>query len=70
MADRRTLNLLAAILCGIGSVAALVDGLRAGGFRTPGSRASVMSGLFGTIGSIAWAASAQQDRRQAHADHT
>ena len=69
VADRQTLNLLAAILCGIGSAAALFDGLRAGGFRTPGARASVLSGLFGTIGSIAWAASAYQDRQQAHADH-
>lgn len=66
--DRQTLNLIAAILCGLGSAAALVDGLRAGGFRTPSSRASVLSGLFGTIGSIAWAVSAFQDRQESRGE--
>ena len=66
--DRQTLNLIAAVLCGVGSAAALVDGLRSGGFRTSSSRASVMSGLFGTIGSIAWAVSAFQDRQESRGE--
>ena len=63
--DRQTLNLLAAVLCGVGSLAALADGLSSGGFGNRASRAGVLSGLFGTIGSIAWAVSAFQDRQEA-----
>jgi hypothetical protein len=62
--DRQTLNLLAAVLCGSGSLAALADGLASGGLRIPGGRASVGSGVFGTIGSVAWAISAYQDRQE------
>jgi hypothetical protein len=50
--DGKTLNLLAAVLCGIGSLAALV---------AADSRSAKMSGFFGLIGSFAWAASAYQD---------
>lgn len=66
--DRQTLNLLAALLCGVGSLAALADGLSSGGWRKGASRASVLSGLFGTIGSIAWAISAYQDRQESRGD--
>lgn len=59
--DRQTLNLVGAVLCGIGSAAALVDGLSSGGFGNRASRAGILSGLFGTIGSAAWAVSAYQD---------
>lgn len=65
--DRQTLNLIAALLCGVGSLAALIDGLASGGLRR-GSRASVLSGLFGTIGSVAWAVSAYQDRQEARGE--
>lgn len=65
--DRHTLNFVAAVLCGVGSIAALSDGLASGGWRR-GARASVLSGIFGTIGSIAWAASAYQDLQAARAD--
>jgi len=50
--DRRTLNLIAAVLCGIGSIATLLEAR---------SARSVASGLFGLVGSAAWAASAYQD---------
>ena len=63
--DRQTLNLLAAVLCGVGSLAPLPDGLWSGGCDNRASRAGVLSGLFGTIGSIAWAVSAFQDRQEA-----
>lgn len=66
--DRQTLNLVAAVLCGVGSLAALVDGLSSGGFGNRASRAGVLSGLFGTIGSVAWAVSAFQDRRESRGD--
>ncbi len=59
--DRRTLNLVAAILCGIGSLAALLPALLTRGPRDAATRAALLSGLFGTIGSVAWAASAYQD---------
>ena len=69
--DRQTLNLVAALLCGIGSLAALADGLSSGGWRNSTSRAGVLSGVFGTIGSVAWAVSAYQDRQESRAanDH-
>lgn len=66
--DRQTLNLVAAVLCGIGSLAALVDGLSSGGFGNRASRAGVLSGLFGTIGSVAWAVSAFQDRQESRGE--
>lgn len=50
--NRNTLNLAAAVLCGIGSIATLADA---------SSKRAVLSGLFGIIGSAAWAASAYQD---------
>lgn len=66
--DRQTLNLVAALLCGIGGLAALVDGLSSGGWRSGTSRAGVLSGLFATIGSIAWAVAAYQDRQESRSE--
>ena len=66
--DRQTLNLAAAVLCGVGSLAALVDGLSSGGFGNRVSRAGIMSGLFGTIGSVAWALSAYQDLQESRGE--
>ena len=66
--DRQTLNLVAAVLCGIGSLAALVDGLSSGGLGNRASRAGILSGLFGTIGSVAWAISAFQDRQESRGE--
>ena len=65
--DPRTLNLLAAVLCGIGSLATLITALSAGRPRRAADTATVLSGLFGTIGSAAWAASAYDDLRAARA---
>jgi hypothetical protein len=56
--DRNTLNLAAAVLCGIGSFASLLTALFGRGGR---DRAAVLSSLFGTIGSAVWAAAAYQD---------
>ncbi len=66
--DRETLNLVAAVLCGVGSLAALADGLTSGGFGSRASRAGILSGLFGTIGSMAWALAAFQDRQESRAE--
>lgn len=68
--DRQTLNFAAAVLCGVGSLAALVDGWSSGGLGRRGSRASIMSGLFGTIGSVAWAVAAYQDLRESRVEPT
>jgi hypothetical protein len=59
--DRRTLNLVAAVLCGIGSLATL---LTARGRR---DGVAALSGLLGTIGSAAWAAAAYDDLIEAKA---
>ncbi len=63
--DRRILNLVAAVLCGIGSAATLVSS------RLRHDRAGALSGLFGLIGSVAWVAAAFDDlaeaRRTEHA---
>ncbi len=53
--DRRCLNLVAAVLCGVGSAASL---LSARGSR---DRAAMLAGFFGVIGSAAWAAAAYDD---------
>ena len=66
--DRQTLNLVAAVLCGVGSLAALVDGLSSGGLGNRASRAGILSALFGTIGSVAWAISAFQDRQESRGE--
>lgn len=66
--DRQTLNLAAAVLCGVGSISALADGLASGGLANRASRASILSGLFGTIGSIAWAVAAFQDRQESRGE--
>jgi len=60
--DRQTLNLIAAVLCGVGSLVALADGLSRGGAGR--SRSGVLSGLLGTIGSAAWALSAYEDLQE------
>jgi hypothetical protein len=54
--DGKTLNLIAAVLCGIGSLTALI---------AADSRSARLSGFFGLIGSFAWAASAYQDVAEA-----
>lgn len=66
--DRQTLNLVAAVLCGVGSLAALIDGWSSGGLGNRTSRAGILSGLFGTVGSIAWAVSAFQDRQESRGE--
>ena len=67
--DRQTLNLAAAALSLVGSLAALIDGITSGGWRSATSRASLVSGLFGTVGSAAWVVSAYQEL-QATGDDT
>lgn len=59
--DPRMLNLIAAVLCGIGSLTTLLTARR----RRDGVAA--MTGLFGTIGSAAWAMSAYDDLTRAGA---
>lgn len=59
--DQRTLNLAAAVLCGVGSVIALLSALFG---RNRGSGA-VLPALLGTVGSAAWAMSAVQDLQEA-----
>lgn len=61
--DRNRLNLAAAVLCGIGSLASLLAALASGSRE----RGSVLSSLLGTIGSAAWAAAAYQDMLEAQA---
>lgn len=65
--DRRTLNLAAAVLCGVGSFVAVISALLGGKPRDATARAAVLSGLFGVIGSAAWATSAYQDLAEAKA---
>ncbi len=59
--SRQTLNLAAAVLCGVGSFASVIAALLADGPKNATSRATMLSGLLGTIGSAAWAAAAYQD---------
>lgn len=56
--DRRSLNLVAAVLCGIGSLLTLLAAARRKGGR---DGVATLSGLFGMIGSAAWAMSALDD---------
>lgn len=55
--DRQTLNLIAAVLCGVGSLATLLEAR---------SMRSIASGLFGVAGSTAWAASAYREYAERH----
>ncbi len=55
--DKRTLNLAAAVLCGLGSGVALLSALFG---RSRGSGA-VLPSLLGAVGSAAWAMSALAD---------
>ena len=57
--DPRMLNLVAAVLCGIGSLTTL---LTARGRR---DGVAALSGLLGTIGSAAWAMAAYEDLMEA-----
>ena len=66
--DRRTLNLVAAILCGVGSLAALLPLMFSRGARSAAGRGAMLSALMGTIGSAAWAASAYEDHAEAVAE--
>lgn len=59
--DRRTLNLAAACLSGVGSAIALLSALFG---RNRGSGA-VLPSLLGVVGSAAWAMSALQDLQEA-----
>ena len=59
--DRNRLNLAAAVLCGIGSLASLLGALAS----RSRDRGAVLSSLLGTIGSAAWAAAAYQDMVEA-----
>ena len=59
--DRNRLNLAAALLCGIGSLASLFGALTS----RNRDRGALLSGLLGTIGSVAWAAAAYQDMLEA-----
>ena len=65
--DREQLNLIAAVLCCIGGAASVAAAYWAGGARNPGGRAAILSGLFGMIGSAAWALAAYQDKAEADA---
>lgn len=51
-------------------MAALIDGWSSGGLGNRSSRAGILSGVFGTIGSIAWAVSAFQDRQESRGEST
>ena len=66
--DRESLNFAAAVLCTVGSLAALLGAWLAGGPRDATARAAILSGLFGAIGSAAWAAAAYQDKVEADAE--
>ena len=55
--DRNRLNLAAAVLCGIGSLASLLGALTS----RNRDRGALLSSLLGAIGSAAWAAAAYQD---------
>ena len=59
--DRNRLNLAAAVLCGIGSLASLLGALTS----RNRDRGALLSGLLGTIGSAAWAAASYQDMLEA-----
>lgn len=56
--DRRTLNLAAAVLCGVGSLLTFLAAARSKGGR---DGVATLSGIFGIIGSAAWAMSAMDD---------
>ena len=64
--DKQTLNLVAAITCGLGSAVALCSALFG---RSRGSGA-VLPSLLGVAGSAAWALSAFQDLQEGEADLT
>jgi hypothetical protein len=55
--DSKTLNLAAPILCTMGSLVALLSVLR----RGPRTMGTLLSSVFGLVGSAAWAMSAYQD---------
>ncbi len=55
--DQRTLNLAAAVLCGIGAGIGLMSAL----FGRNRGNGAVLPSLLGVIGSAAWAVSAAQD---------
>lgn len=59
--DRQTLDIAAPVLCTIGSLAALIAAVLSRGPKNAVTRAALLSGLFGTIGSAAWAMTAYQD---------
>jgi hypothetical protein len=58
--EKDTLNMAAPVLCTIGSFVALLAAV----FSRGKNRSAVMSALFGTIGSAAWAMSSLQDAQE------
>jgi hypothetical protein len=62
--DKQTLNLIAAVTCGVGSGIALLSALFG---RNRGSGA-VLPSLLGVVGSAAWAASALQEMQEGETD--
>lgn len=64
--DRRTLDLAAPVLCTLASLVSLLAAMRKGN-RTAGA---VLSGVFGVVGSAAWALAALDDRAQSDAEVT
>jgi hypothetical protein len=61
--DRRTLDLAAASLCGIGSAISLLSAL----FGRNRGNGAVLPSLLGAVGSVAWAMSALRDSGDADA---
>jgi hypothetical protein len=64
--DRNRLNLVAAVMSSIASMAALFGVLTS----RSRDRGALLSSLLGTIGTIAWAAAAYQDLLAARNDRT
>ena len=62
--DKRTLNLAAAVLCGLGSGIALLSAL----FGRNRGGGAVLPSLLGVVGSAAWAMSAMEDLNESAAD--
>jgi hypothetical protein len=62
--DKRTLNLVAAVTCGLGSGVALLSAL----FGRNRGGGAVLPSLLGVVGSTAWAMSALQEMQEGETD--